>query len=313
MWQRNPALLAKGKLNAMMQRYGGRAIYVPSYDCPGKASELGCGADGSSPISCSSCNQLSNNFKRIYDAPATAERTQELTHGSLNVNYHERLEHRWLIDPPYATTPNGGRFEYEVDFKLNGREVVWIGKTPPPQGKYTMHYKAYAEDNVGLIHATPGPMGGPQRAEEGVVLPTGVFEQGFIGVSIPPEASAYNLDSGDILVLADMVMVNSQAIDLSMRRRRSYNRWIIEIKKALYRRKQRDGSFEIVDATALVSYNFQTGDWDFSKLPKDVVRVSLNYTSAPLFVVNLDVGEMRAPHFALQNKLVRLVQLESSY
>lgn len=298
---RNPRLLRKGLFKELYDRYGSRVIYIRSYACPRRD----CGATGASALDeCPSCNLLSNNFKRVYFDPTIRQITDSLTY----TPRPQRLSHRWITS---AITVSVGSINYQQgrDFILRGREIVWQGEHHPRAGEtYQVAYSAFAEEMVGVTHASTA-LGQPGAAEEGMVFKPAFIEQGMLGLSIPPESEAYNCDSGDLFVMCDQVETYSGQVDITLPSSRARNRFVISIDKAFYVRKV-DGVHTTFDVTNLIGFDFVTQTWDFSGLPANLQLLSLAYTYAPIYTVNMDKGESRNFIMADQPKLVRVVRTE---
>jgi hypothetical protein len=315
MWNRNPELLRANKTNELYQRYGHRVIAIPTVSCPSWGQQTSeCQSPADNKVGqCRKCGFLANTG-RLYLPLEGVEHSHTLVKNSPNPAYPERLEHRWLTEPPVLRDANR-EYVYLEDFELQERKIVWLrsetANAPADGAEYTVSYTAYAEDNVQLIHAS-GERGLGQLADAARFTAPAVIEQGAIMLSIPPEARGYHVQLGDIFVVADGSERYSQTLDVSLENRTAWNQWVIGVERAFYRRKV-DDKLELVDITAQTSFDFMTKQWSFGELPSTVTGVSVTFDYAPMYMVYTDKGESRTPHFAAQPRLVKAIKMETTF
>lgn len=308
-WERNPELLRQGKAHELDTRYGHRVIALSAIACPTPYQE--CKSHmGSEVKACPGCGFMAN-AARLFPPLESAFHSHVLTKDSPNPAYPERLEHRWLSDIPTITC-DGKTYEYHTHFVLDGRNVVWLGDdVPAKEREYTVSYHAFKEEHVQLIHVAGGRSLGA-RPEEGQLTANAFVENGSIMLSIPPEASCYHVQMGDIFVIADGSERFSQTIDVSLENRKAWSQWVIRVVQAVYRKKTAAG-FELVDITAQTSFDFPSKTWSFGELPPLVRNVSVTFDYAPMYQVFTDKGETRTPHFATQPRMVKAARMEVTF
>jgi hypothetical protein len=229
---------------------------------------------------------------------------------------NELLEHRWLVSEPVVTDETGKTYTYLTDFILDGRKLIWLNAKGPSGGAtYKIKYRALKEDRVALVHAMAGPQGGPLRAERGVVLPSAFLPQGVLAISIPPDASCFLPQSGDLFLIADAADRFQQTVDPTLPSRRSHHRWVIRVVYAFWHRRLPGGGFERIEVTDKVDYDFQNHNWllDESLENGAAGPVSITYDAAPIYTLNMDIGESRSPALGAQPRLALLIRTEVFY
>lgn len=298
-WPRNRGLLHPDKHTAHATRVGHRVIYIPALACPSRVCPA---KDGE----CSACG-LPSQLGVSYEEPVEITNEHGLVRASPNPQYTESLEHRWLVAPP--TVRSGDAiFAYGTDFDLNGRNLVWReGRGPGVEADYSVAYSAYREDPVMLIHAVMYTVGGRSLGELSRNMTWGEVEQGQVVASIPFGTSCYNVNQGDLFVVADATMRTTQKLDLTLPSRRARNRFVVDVVRAAYHDRS-GGSLRVVQAE--VSYDFATREWLLPELPPEVETLAITYDYAPIYQVYLDLGEFRSPVQGPQPRLVLVIRSE---
>ncbi len=308
-WEQNPSLNRPDKFTKLDERYGDRIIYIPGYACPLKA----CPEHEVGRASCQACGLTSNSFKMVYDDPLEVSVVHPLVRLPPQSELTERIPHRWLTLAPVLTDVNGITYEFGADWGLIQRQVVWIGKSPAPSTPYTVAYNAYAEDSVYTPHA--------MLAEKASIQSWAFVPQGQVGVSIPADQRSYFAKPGDLFVMADWAVTGNQVLALESPWRRSTNRWVIDVVRAfgLHRTSAYNpnaetslASYERVDVTDGVTFDYPNKNWVLDPAAiAGLERVSITYRHAPIYVMNMDMGEVRNPHFGALPKRGVLAKSET--